>query len=368
MVNDSPAVAAVRHSTLNPAQCLAAKPLVVIVGPTAVGKSRIAILVAEALGTEVLTADSRQVYRGMDIGTDKPSPTERRGVPHRLVDLVDPDQPFNTGEFRRLAIAEIERLHRLGKIPLLVGGTGLYIRTVLRGLWEGPPADWAFRRALEREAEMRGADWLYRRLAEVDPESARRLHPHDRVKIIRALEVHHLVGRPLSDAHRKHAFADTPFSSLLIGLSRPRATLYQRVDARVESELAKGLVEETKRLMEHGYGRHLSAMKGLGYRQIAGYLAGDYDYDEAVRRLKRDTRRFAKRQMTWFRKEPGIQWLLIEDAETPAHVAERILEQVQRFLENLSGPHAVPSPLLSQPAGQDGWVSLQPGTSNGGRM
>ena len=317
------------------ATTLHAKPLVVIVGPTAAGKSQIAILVAKALGTEVLTADSRQVYRGMDIGTDKPTAAERQGVPHRLIDLVDPDQPFNTGEFRRQAVTEIARLHHEGRVPLLVGGTGLYVRTVLRGLWEGPPADWEFRQSLEREAGVKGADWLYRRLVQVDPESARRLHPNDRVKIVRALEVHHLLGRPLSEEHKRHAFADTPFVPLLIGLTRERTALYRRVDDRVELELAKGLVEETKQLMDRGYGRQLGSMKGLGYKQMAGYLAGDYDYDEAVRRLKRDTRRFAKRQMTWFRKEPGMQWRSVEDTESPAQVAERIVGEVRRFLAQL---------------------------------
>ncbi len=317
---------------------ISGKPLVAIVGPTAVGKSHIAILVAKALGTEVLTADSRQVYRGMDIGTDKPSEAERQGVVHRLIDLVDPDQPFNTGGFRRQALAEIARLHGEGKVPLLVGGTGLYVRTVLRGLWEGPPADWEFRRSLERDADAHGADWLYRKLAQVDPESARRLHPNDRVKIIRALEVHHLLGRPLSEEHKRHAFAETPFAPLLIGLTRERTSLYRRVDDRVELELAKGLVEETKRLMERGYGRQMGSMKGLGYKQMAGYLAGDYDYDEAVRRLKRDTRHFAKRQMTWFRKEPGMQWLPIEENETPAQTADRIVGGVRRFLQAMNGP------------------------------
>jgi len=311
------------------------KPLVVLVGPTAVGKSGIAILVAKALGTEVLTADSRQVYRGMDIGTDKPVPAERQNVPHRLIDLVEPDQLFNTGEFRRQALTEIARLHGEGKIPLLVGGTGLYVRTVLRGLWEGPPADWEFRRRLDQEAEAKGADWLYRQLVEVDPVSARRLHPNDRVKIVRALEVHHVLGRPLSEEHRRHAFADQPFTPLLIGLTREREALYRRVDDRVELEIAKGLVEETQRLLDKGYGRQLGSMKGLGYKQMAGYLAGEYDYEEAVRRLKRDTRHFAKRQMTWFRKEPGLQWLTVGEAETAAHTAERIVSEVRRFLGEL---------------------------------
>lgn len=322
-----------------------AKPLVVIVGPTAVGKSQIAILVAKALGTEVLTADSRQVYRGMDIGTDKPTMAERQGVPHRLIDLVDPDQPFNTGQFRRQAVAEIARLHGEGKVPLLVGGTGLYVRTVLCGLWEGPAADWEFRRELERAAAANEPDWLHRRLAEVDPESARRLHPHDRVKIVRALEVHHLLGRPLSGEHTRHAFSEQPFAPLLIGLTRERSALYRRVDDRVELELAKGLVEETTRLLDRGYGRHLGSMKGLGYKQIAGHLAGDYDYEEAVRRLKRDTRRFAKRQLTWFRREPGLRWLSIEDSDTPDQVAGRIVDDARTFLAQLEADKLTSSKL-----------------------
>lgn len=325
------------------------KPLVALVGPTAVGKSGIAILVAKALGTEVLTADSRQVYRGMDIGTDKPTVAERQGVPHRLIDLVDPDQPFNTGEFRRQAVAEIARLHGEGKVPLLVGGTGLYVRTVLRGLWEGPAADWEFRRRLEREAAAEEADWLHRRLTEVDPESARRLHPNDRVKIVRALEVHHLLGRPLSGEHARHAFSEQPFAPLLIGLTRERTALYRRVDDRVELEIAKGLVEETRRLMDRGYGRHLGSMKGLGYKQMAGYLAGDYDYEEAVRRLKRDTRRFAKRQLTWFRREPDMQWLTIGDSESAAQAADRIVAEVRRFLAQLEADKLTSSKL--QPEG-----------------
>jgi tRNA dimethylallyltransferase len=311
---------------------MAARPVVVLVGPTAVGKSQIAIQVAKVLETEVLTADSRQVYRGMDIGTDKPSLKERQGVPHRLIDLVEPDQPFNTGEFRRQAAVEINRLHQEGRVPLVVGGTGLYVRTLLHGLCEGPPADWEFRRSLERDADANGADWLYRQLTLVDPESARRLHPNDRVKIIRALEVYHLLGRPLSGEHRRHAFAAMPYAPLLLGLTRERQALYRRIDERVELELAKGLVEETRGLLARGYGRQLGSMKALGYKQVAGFLAGDYSYEEAVRLLKRDTRRFAKRQLTWFRREPGIRWMPIEDGEPAARTAERVVEEVRRFM------------------------------------
>jgi tRNA dimethylallyltransferase len=296
---------------------------VVLLGPTAVGKSKVAIDLARRWGTEVLTADSRQVYRGMDIGTDKPSPAERGGVPHRLIDLVDPDQPFNVGEYRRCALAEIDRLHREGRLPLIVGGTGLYIRALVRGLWEGPRADWRFREQLEEEARVHGAAVLYNRLKTVDPDCAARLHERDLAKIIRALEVHHLLGRPLSEVHRRHAFAERPFNAVQVGLIRDREVLYRRVEERVEAQLAKGLVEETRRLLDQGYGRQLGSMKGLGYRQMAGYVMGEYPFEEAVRQLKRDTRHFAKRQLTWFRREP-VHWMQIEEGETPQAVAARI--------------------------------------------
>lgn len=314
------------------------RPLIVVVGPTAVGKSRAGVRIAQALGTEVLTADSRQVYRGMDIGMDKPTPSEQQGVPHRLIDLVEPDQPFNVGLYRRHALAEIDRLYGEGRIPLVVGGTGLYVRALIRGLWAGPPADWPLRERLAQEAGRGGTGHLHRELARVDPDSAGRLHPHDQVKIIRALEVHHLSGRPLSDAHREHAFAEAAFTPLLIGLTRDREALYRRIEERVDAQLAKGLVQETEGLLARGYGRQLGSMKGLGYRQIAGYLAGDYAYEEAVRRLKRDTRHFAKRQMTWFRKEPDITWLSIAESEPVEEVSARILKRVKRFLSGLAVP------------------------------
>lgn len=317
------------------------RPLIVLVGPTAVGKSRVGILVAKALGTEILTADSRQVFRGMDIGMDKPTVAERQGVPHRLIDLVDPDQPFNVGLFRREAVKEIARLHGEGRLPLVVGGTGLYVRALLRGLWTGPGADWALRDRLTAEAREKGPDHLYRELSRVDPVSASRLHPHDAVKIIRALEVHRLSGRPLSDALEAHAFAEAAFSPLLIGLTRDREALYRRIEARVDEQLAKGLVEETRALLSRGYGRELGSMKGLGYRQLSAYLAGECPYDEAVRRLKRDTRHFAKRQFTWFRKEPGLTWLTIGDEEPMEQVAARVVERIERFLADVDAQPAV---------------------------
>jgi tRNA dimethylallyltransferase len=311
------------------------KPVVVIVGPTAVGKSRVAVEVAKAFETEVLTADSRQVYRGMDVGTDKPSLQERQAVPHRLIDLVDPDEQFNAGLYRRQAVDEIERLYRDCRLPLVVGGTGLYIRTLLKGLCDAPPADPIVRAALRQEAKDQGHDRLYARLVDVDPVAAARLHPRDESKVIRALEVYQLSGRRMSEFQEKHGFAERPFSALVVGLNRDRDVLYRRIEERIDWQLAHGLIEETQQLLAQGCQRDSAAMKGLGYRQVAEHLAGEYDVAEMVRRFKRDTRHFSKRQMTWFRKEPGIQWLTIEESESVQHTAARVIGQVDRFLATL---------------------------------
>lgn len=315
---------------------MALRPLVVLVGPTAVGKSEIGLRLARDLSTDLLTADSRQVYRGMDIATDKPAMEQRHGVPHRLIDLVDPDEPFNAGQYRSLALQEIERLYGERRVPLVVGGTGLYVRTLIHGLCDAPPADEAFRASLLREAEARGRYFLHEELTRIDPESAARLHPHDEVKIVRALEVHHLSGRRLSDVQQRHGFAEQPFSVLMIGLNRDRSALYRRIDARVESMFARGVVEETASLLARGYRRDSGAMKGLGYQQISGYLSGQYDRAEALRLLQRDTRHFAKRQLTWFRKEPGLQWWSLSEQDSPEDVAGRLLETVQSFLRDVA--------------------------------
>jgi len=311
------------------------KPLVVIVGPTAVGKSRVAVEVARHFNTEVLTADSRQVYCGMDLGTDKPTLSERQGIPHRLIDLAQPDEPFNAGLYRRHAMEAIEQLHRSRLIPLVVGGTGLYVRTLVRGLCEAPPAQPAVRIRLQETARESGVESLYGRLAAVDPVSASKLHPHDAAKVIRALEVYELSGTPMSAFHISHAFADRPYRTLLIGLDRNREALYRRIEARIDWQLDHGFLEETARLLARGYRRESAAMKGLGYRQAADYLAGECDYAEMVRRFKRDTRRFAKRQLTWFRGEPAVQWFDIGESESPEHAAARVTERVNQFLAEL---------------------------------
>jgi tRNA dimethylallyltransferase len=271
----------------------------------------------------------------MDIGTDKPTAEERQGVPHRLIDLVNPGETFNAGWYRRVALVEIERLYSAGRLPVVVGGTGLYIRTLVRGLCPAPQADPHVRTGLKTLKDERGRDGLYAELMRVDPETAARLHPNDESKVMRAIEVYRLSGRPLSMVQAEHRFHETPFSTLLIGLERTKETLYRRIEERIDWQLTHGMVEETRSLLSQGYGRELGSMKGLGYRQVAAYLANEYDYDEMVRRFKRDTRRFAKRQMTWFRSEKGVVWLSIEDNESYERTAERVIARIEQFVSAL---------------------------------
>ncbi|MBH0201448.1 MAG: tRNA (adenosine(37)-N6)-dimethylallyltransferase MiaA [Nitrospira sp.] len=311
------------------------RPLVVLLGPTAVGKSRVALRLAKYFETEVLTADSRQVYRGMDIGTDKPTAEERQEVPHRLIDIVDPSETFNAGWYRRDALEEIDRLYAANRLPLVVGGTGLYIRTLVRGLCPAPQADLQVRADLKHMRDEQGRDGLYAELMRVDPDTAARLHPNDEPKVMRALEVYRLSGRPLSTVQAEHRFQEAPFSALLIGLERRKETLYRRIEERIDWQLTHGMVEETRALLDRGYGRELGSMKGLGYRQVGAYLEKECDYAEMVRRFKRDTRRFAKRQMTWFRSEAGVVWLSIEDDEPYERTAERVIARIEQFVSTV---------------------------------
>ncbi len=214
-------------------------------------------------------------------------------------------------------------------MPLVVGGSGLYVRTLAYGLWEGPPANWDLRRGWLAEEATQGEGYLWGRLAGVDPKLAATLHPRDRHKIVRGLEVAVETGTPLSEWHQRHGFRERPFPSIMIGLTMDREALNRRIDARVLREIEDGLIEETRQLLDAGYGEELGSMKALGYRQISGYLKGRYDYDEAVRRLQRDTRRFAKRQMTWFRGDPHVHWLTLDEDETAEHVAERVLRHLE---------------------------------------
>jgi len=292
-----------------PAQADDRPRLIVVCGPTAAGKTGVGIALARALNGEVISADSMQVYRGMDIGTAKPTPAERAAAPHHLIDVADPDEPFDAERFTRLARPLALSLAAAGKVPVIVGGTGLYIKALLGGLFRAPPTDPDVRRQLASEADALGAPALHARLQEVDAETAGRLHPNDRVRILRALEVHASTGRPLSALQREHRFRDAPFAALKVGLALERTELYERIDRRVDAMVAAGLEEEVRGLLARGYGPHLNSMQSIGYSHMADFVAGAVDQPECLRTLKRDTRRFAKRQMTWFRADPEVVWL-----------------------------------------------------------
>jgi len=283
--------------------------LVIVQGPTASGKSDLAMQLAERLNGEIVNADSMQVYRGMDIGTAKPSREERDRVPHHLYDIVEPDVNFTAADFREHAFRVIEEIDRKGKRVVLVGGTGLYIRALTQGLVDSPGGDDDIRRELEAQADREGLEALHRRLAEVDPVAAARLHPNDRVRIVRALEVFLLTGRPLSAFQEEHRFADERYCCLKFGIYVEREILYQRVEERVDRMIADGLVEEVRGLLATGYPASIKAMGSIGYKEICAHLAGEYPLEEAVRLIKRNTRQYAKRQMTWFRRDSENIWV-----------------------------------------------------------
>lgn len=300
--------------------------IVIICGPTGIGKTATAISLAEAFDGEIVGADSMQIYREMEIGTAKPTPEEQARVPHHMVDIIPPDAAFDAARYEKMARKIVSGLHGRGKLPIVAGGTGFYIKALTRGLFDTIPHDPAVRQRLQEEAETLGGDALHRRLAGCDPETARRLHPNDSYRVVRALEVFEVTGRPLSAHHQNHQFGDRPFRQLSIGLTIPRETLYNRIDTRVELMLQAGLLNEVRELLEKGYAPELKSMQSIGYRHMADFLRGRIDWEEAVRTMKRDTRRYAKRQMVWFKKDPEVHWL------APDQLAE-MKELVAAFLK-----------------------------------
>jgi tRNA dimethylallyltransferase len=284
-------------------------PLVVLCGPTAAGKTAAALELARYCELEVVSADSRQVYRLMDIGTAKPTREERGLVPHHLLDVVWPDEIFDAARYAILAAEAIDGVLARGRLPVLVGGTGLYIRALTEGLVATPGADPVVRQRLEAQADAEGGAFLHRRLAEVDPAAAALLHPNDRVRVVRALEVFELTGRRLSDWQQDHGFRERPYRLLKIALAPPRTELYRRIDARAAAMLAGGLIEETAALLAAGYSPHLKALQTIGYREAVRLLAGECTRDQALADLQQATRRYAKRQLTWFRADSEMIWV-----------------------------------------------------------
>ena len=292
-------------------------PLVVIAGATGVGKTATAVALAARLPIEVISADSRQVYRGMDVATGKPTAEERAAVRHDLIDIVDPDDRYNAARFRADALEAVAAARDQGRVPVVVGGTGLYIRALLRGLDPAPPADPSFRGELVAWAARRGRQALHQRLRDEAPEAAARLHPHDSVRIIRALE---RVRAERTD-QRAWRSPTSMVPRVHIGLTMNRERLAVRLRARCQTMVAAGLAAEVERLLARGYDESLPAMQGIGYRDFAGVVRGTTSEEEALGRMQRDTVRYAKRQMTWFRSEPDIEWIDIEREGGPERVA-----------------------------------------------
>ena len=320
------------------------KALLVIVGPTGVGKSDVALSLLKRVKGEIISADSRQIYRGMNIGTDKVSREIRKKFPHHLIDIVDPDETFNAAQFGERAKLIIERLQKENKLPILVGGSGLYVRAVIDGIFAGPGANWQLREELKAKIKIKGSKFLYRMLKEVDEVSASHIHPNDERRIIRALEVYRTTGKPISYYQKQSPSALT--HTVMVGLKWERATLYRIIEQRVDKMLENGLVDEVESLLEKGYGENLPSMQGVGYRQIVGYLKGRYSLEEAVRLVKRDTRRLAKRQLNWFKGDSRIIWIQREQYPSCEDVSGKIMQillkklpqvkQVIRFVDKQS--------------------------------
>ena len=303
------------------------KPKIVIVlGPTAVGKTELALAVAPKVNAEIVNADSQQVYRYLDIGTGKPSKPERERVRHHLIDVVNPDEDFNAARYRQLAAASIDEIHKRGAKVLVSGGTGLYLKALTGGLFSGPSQDTELRANLEREIAQIGLAALYDRLIAIDPGANTKIHPNDRQRIIRALEVYQSTGRPLSEWQNEHRFQEEAFQVLKIGLARARDELYDLISRRSESMIRAGLLDEVRGLMERGYELDLKPLRSVGYRQMGEVIEGIKGLPEAIAEMKQETRRLAKRQLTWFRSDPEIRWFHPEKQE------REIGESVQAFL------------------------------------
>lgn len=283
--------------------------MIILAGPTAVGKTAASIRLAKAVGGEIISADSMQVYRHMDIGSAKIRPEEMEGVPHYLVDVLEPEEDFNVVRFQQMAKAAAEEIYSRGRIPIAAGGTGFYIQALLYDIdFTENDGDSSFRRKLEKTAEEKGGEYLHSLLQEADPEAALQIHPHNIKRMIRALEFHHQTGGKISEHNETEREKESPYNFAYFVLTDDRSRLYDRIDRRVDLMMEEGLLDEVRFLKERGVRRDSTAMQGLGYKELYAFLDGEYPLEEAVRIIKRDTRHFAKRQLTWFKRERDVIW------------------------------------------------------------
>ena len=301
--------------------------LVIVLGPTAVGKSELALELAPQIDGEIVNADSQQVYRYMDIGTGKPSEAERKNVKHHLIDVVNPDEEFNAALYRRLATEAIDRIQRGGKTAVVCGGTGLYLKALTHGLFTGPGQDPQIRRTLEAEINNTGLAGVYQRLVKIDGTVTSTIHPNDRQRIIRALEIYESTGKPLSEWQKEHAFHEEPFEVCKIGLLRERTELYDHINRRAERMIEEGLLEEVRGLVARGFTLDLKPLRSVGYRQMGAVIQGMMEQAEALAEMKQETRHLAKRQLTWFRRDGEIRWY------HPEKQKDEIFQAISEFLQ-----------------------------------
>lgn len=311
--------------------CKNMKPLVILTGPTAVGKTELSIELARTIGGEIISADSMQVYKGMDIGSAKIKQEEMKGVPHHLIDIYSPEQDFNVVAFKQLALEAMEGIYSRGHIPVVVGGTGFYIQALLYDIdFTENGEEKSFRKQLEAEAKEHGCHALHERLRKVDPVSAELIHENNIKRVIRALEFFEETGTPISEHNAKEHEKESPYRFCYFVLNDDRQRLYERIDKRVDMMLVEGLIEEVSRLKEAGYNRSLVSMQGLGYKEIISYLEGEISLEEAVYLIKRDTRHFAKRQLTWFRREKEVLWV---DKQAFSYDNHALMQYMLRMLK-----------------------------------
>lgn len=302
------------------------KPLIILTGPTAVGKTSASIRLAKALDGEIISADSMQIYQYMNVGTAKITPEEMEGIPHHLVDEITPDTPFHVYEFKKRAEACIQKIYERGKLPIVVGGTGFYIQALLYDIdFSEEEDDHSYRKELERLAEQNGPACLHEMLRKVDAASAGAIHPHNVKRVIRALEYYRQTGSPISAHNEAQRKKDSPYEFLYVVLTMERGKLYDRINERVEQMVAQGLWEEFKELTDRGYTRELTSMQAIGYKEFFPYLDGRAAFLDVVEQIKKDTRHFAKRQMTWFRREKEVIFLDKDEFKTEELLVQKIL-------------------------------------------
>ena len=306
------------------------KPLIILTGPTAVGKTKASIGLAKAIGGEIISADSMQVYKGMDIGSAKIRPEEMKGIRHYLVDVLEPSCEFHVVRFQQMAKQAMAEIYAKGKIPIVVGGTGFYIQALLYDIdFTENEEDTGYREELEALAKERGAEYLHEMLKEVDPESARQIHANNRKRVIRALEFYRLTGQKISEHNETERAKESPYEFCYFVLNDDRKKLYDRIEKRVDQMLEMGLLEEVTALKNKGYTKDMVSMQGLGYKEMLNYLNGECSYEEAVSILNRDTRHFAKRQLTWFRRERDVIWI---EKEQYDYDEEKILDAMLSYI------------------------------------